>query len=87
MAAGACPARRLHQQVSLGIRPAMMHPIAHRTQQLFATFRRLRGSRLAQPAMPHIDQLTTEDTEEDILCSLDDKSLNPILQVKTMKVN
>jgi len=37
--------------------------------------------------MPHIDQLTTEDTEEYILDSLDDKSLNAIFQVQTVKVN
>jgi hypothetical protein len=62
----------------------MLHAIAHRAQQFFAAIRRRRARIKIGPTgyAAHKIQLTTEDTEEDIIISLDNKSLNAIFQMK-----
>ena len=46
----------------------------------------MRGSRLAQPAIPHIDQLTTEDTEKTIIETSNDKSLDAVSEMQAVKI-
>ena len=76
-------------QIAFGIGPAMMHPIAHRAQQFLRALRRCGAWIEIGPTgyAAHKIKLTTEDTEEEKLISLDNKALDAIFQMKTVKVN
>ena len=63
--------------IAFRVRPAMNHAVAHRVQKLIRAVRWRRSRIKIGPTgyAAHGIKLTTEDTEEDIIISLDNKSL------------